>query len=125
MEVDYGGPVKLFRNVGSGDAVRPAPMGNWLGLRVAQPGPNRDAIGAWLEVRVGQQTMQRELTIGGGHISGELGWVHFGLGSASAADVRVQWPDGETGPWMHVPANEFAVIDRGAGGAQPWQPPSH
>ena len=125
VEVDYGGPVKLFRNVGSGDTARPAPMGNWLGLRVGQPGPNRDAIGAWLEVRVGEQTMQRELTIGGGHISGELGWVHFGLGSASAADVRVQWPDGEIGPWIHVPANEFALIDRSAGGAQPWQPPTN
>ena len=125
VEVDYGGPVKLFRNVGAGDAATPAPMGNWLGLQVDQPGPNRDAIGAWLEVRVGEQTMQRELTIGGGHISGELGWVHFGLGSATAADVRVQWPDGEMGPWIRVPANEFALIDRGTGRAQPWQPPAN
>lgn len=125
VEVDYGGPLKLFRNVGSGNAAGPAPMGAWIALRVRQPGPNRDAIGAWLEVRAGDTTMQRELTVGGGHISGQLGWVHFGIGSAGAADVRVQWPDGEVGPWIHVPANEFADIDRGATEAQPWQPPAN
>ncbi len=125
VEVDYGAPVKLFRNVGSGDPVTPAPMGHWLGLRVEQPGPNRDAIGAWLDVRTGDTTAQRELTIGGGHISGQLGWVHFGLGTSTAADVRVQWPDGEVGPWIHVTADQFAVVQRGANEAQPWQPPAH
>jgi len=125
VEVDYGGPVKLWRNVGSGDGSKPAPMGAWLALQVSQPAPNVDAIGAWLEVRVGETTMRRELTVGGGHISGQLGWVHFGLGSATAADVRVQWPNGETGPWIHVPANEFAVIERGASEAHPWLPPGN
>jgi hypothetical protein len=122
VEVDYGGPVKLFRNVGSGDAAKPAPMGHWIGVRLEEPGPNRDAIGAWIEVRVGGTITQRELTIGGGHISGQLGWVHFGLGTATGADVRVQWPDGEIGPWIHVPADQFAVVDRGATQAQLWQP---
>jgi hypothetical protein len=125
VEVNVGDPVMLWRNVGSGDATRPAPMGGWLALRVHQPGPNRDAIGGWLEVRVGDTTTRRELTIGGGHIGGQLGWIHVGLGSATAADVRVQWPDGETGPWIHVPANEFADIARGATEAQPWQPPAN
>ena len=44
---------------------------------------------------------RRELTIGGGHVGGQLGWIHVGLGSATGAQVRVQWPDGETGPWLH------------------------
>ena len=46
------------------------------------PAPNRDAIGAWVEVRVGDRIVQRELTVGGGHASGQLGWIHFGLGPA-------------------------------------------
>ena len=125
VEVDYGGPLKLFRNVGSGDVAKPASMGNWLALRVTEPGPNHEAIGAWLEVRVGDSAMQRELTVGGGHVSGQSGWAHFGLGSAGAADVRVQWPDGETGPWVHVPANEFGLIDRSAAGVRPWLPPTN
>ena len=124
VEVNLGAPVMLWRNVGSGDAASPAPMGGWLGLRVEQPGPNRDAIGGWLEVRIGETITRRELTIGGGHIGGQLGWIHVGLGSATAADVRVQWPDGEIGPWIHVAADRFAIIQRGAGEAVPWQPPT-
>jgi hypothetical protein len=125
VEVNLGDPVMLWRNVGTGDASKPAPMGGWLGLRIHQPGPNRDAIGSWLEVRIGETTTRRELTVGGGHIGGQLGWIHVGLGSATAADVRIQWPDGEIGPWIHVPANEFATIERGTAAAQPWQPPTN
>jgi hypothetical protein len=98
-------------------------MGNWLAIRTGQPGPNRDAAGSWIEVKVGDVTMRRELTIGGGHAGGQLGWTHFGLGPGPAAQVRVQWPDGETGPWMTVTANQFVDIERGATDAHPWSPP--
>jgi len=118
VEVNYVSRVKLWRNVGSGDASQPAPMGNWLAVRLAQAGPNRDAIGAWIEVRVGDATLRRELSSGGGHIGGQLGAVHFGLGPARDAQVRVQWPNGETGPWLDVPANEVAVVEAGAGEAR-------
>ena len=49
-----------------------------------QPAPNVDAIGAWVEVRVGERTTAREVTVGGGHAGGKLGWLHVGLGSARA-----------------------------------------
>src|SRR5712691_6698623 len=65
IEVNYGAPVRLWRNVGAGDASRPRPMGSWLGLSGVQSGPNANAIGAWVEVRVGERIMRRELTIGG------------------------------------------------------------
>jgi hypothetical protein len=112
--VNKGAAVIVWRNVGGGTAARPAQMGHWLGLELRQPGPNRDAIGARIEVRAGGATTSHEVTIGGGHISGQVGWIHFGLGSASGADVRVQWPDGEVGPWAHVDADGFAIIDRAA-----------
>jgi hypothetical protein len=122
VEVNYGEPVRLWRNVGAGDADRPAQMGNWLGIRLAESGPNRDAIGAWIEVQVGKTVLRRELTIGGGHAGGQLGWTHFGLGQAHAAQARVAWPDGEVGPWLPVNANQFVVLERGASQAHPWQP---
>ena len=123
VEVNYGDSVRMWRNVGSGDAAKPAQMGNWLAIRPTETGPNRDAIGAWIEVQVGDTTMRRELTIGGGHAGGQLGWTHFGLGSAGDARVRVQWPDGEVGPWMQVTANQFVEIARGSAEARPWAPP--
>lgn len=122
VQVNYGQPVGIWRNVGGGDGTTPRPMGGWLGLRLAQPGPNRDAIGAWIEVRIGETTTRREVTVGGGHLSGELGWIHVGLGAATAAEIRVQWPDGETGPWLHADANQFLEIDRGATAPRPWAP---
>ena len=123
VQVNYGAPVKLWRNVGSGTAAAPAPMGNWLAIQVQQPGSNRDAIGAWIDVHVGDNTIQRELTIGGGHVSGELGWMHFGLAGATQAQVRVHWPGGQTGPWISLPANSFEIIQPGTTTAQPWLPP--
>ena len=90
-------------------------MGDWLALRVTQPGPNRDAIGAWIEVQVGDQTIRRELNIGGGHAAGELGWIHVGLGSGP----RRRRPGPVAGRrggarGSTVPADRFATIERGA-----------
>jgi hypothetical protein len=58
--------------------------------------------------------VEREVTIGGGHVSGQRGPIHFGLGNATGAEVRVQWPDGELGPWQRVEADRRVTIERGA-----------
>jgi len=114
--------VQLWRNVGSGDATAPAAMGNWLAVRLEQSGANRDGIGAWIEVRAGERISRRELTVGGGHVSGQLGWSHFGLGDADRAEIRVTWQDTQVGPWQEVAANGYAVIDRATGEVERWAP---
>lgn len=124
VESFFGAPAKAWRNVGAGDAAKPAQMGHWLALRPTEPGGNRDAIGAWIEVRAGDRTTRRELTVGGGHIGGELGWTHVGLGPAITAQVRVQWPDGQVGPWIPAAADRFYVLDRTSASALPWRPPT-
>jgi enediyne biosynthesis protein E4 len=115
-------PVTIWRNVGSGTPDAPAPMGHWIGVRLQQPAPNVDAIGASVDVRVGDEVVTREITVGGGHASGELGWIHAGLGDATSADVRVRWPDGSTGDWIPVTADQLVTIERGATTATPFQP---
>jgi enediyne biosynthesis protein E4 len=122
VEVNYGADTVVWRNVGGGTADAPAPMGHWLMLDVEQPGPNRDAIGAWVDLRIGDVTVRHELTIGGGHVGGQLGWLHLGLGPATSAEVRVVWPDGEEGPWLPIDADQFAIVGRGATAVQPWSP---
>jgi hypothetical protein len=97
-------------------------MGHWLALDVEQPAPNVDAVGAWVEIEAQGRTWLREITVGGGHAGGESGPIHVGLGDATEADVRIQWPDGETGPWMRVEADQLATIRRGATEATRWRP---
>jgi hypothetical protein len=112
VEVYLGAPVGVWRNVGSGTAAAPAPMGHWLELRLAHDGPNRDAVGAWVEVRMGEATILHEVTVGGGHISGDSGWIHVGIGPSQRAEVRVTWPDGTVGPWQPIGADQFALLQR-------------
>lgn len=125
VEVNRRENVKLWRNLGWGEPTEPRPMGNWIAVRLSQPGPNRNAIGSWIELRFGDYTVHRESTIGGGHAGDQLGWIHFGLGAADTAELRVQWPDGEAGPWVVIDANRFATIERGATEAQLWIPPQN
>ena len=106
---------QLWRNVGTGAADKPAPMGHWLQLRLRQPGGNRDAIGAWVEVDLGGRIVRQELTVGGGHASGHLGFMHFGLGAATAVKLRVQWPQGAWSDWRSAAADGFYLFDRERG----------
>jgi hypothetical protein len=108
----------LWRNVSTG-------LGGWLQLRLHEESANRDAIGAWIEVDLGGRIIRRENTIGGGHASGHLGWIHFGLGNAQEIKVRVQWPNagGQWSAWQTVKPNSFYMLDK-ANGATPWSAPT-
>ena len=105
--------VRTWRNVGRGVAGKPAPMGNWLAVELAQDGPNVDAVGSWIEVRSAGTTTAREVTIGGGHAGGQLGPSHFGLGPAKDARISVHWPDGERSGWLNTRVNRIVRIERG------------
>ncbi len=96
---------QVWRNTSTG-------LGHWIGLEIKQPTPNVDAIGAWVEVKRGDATMTRELTIGGGHAGGQLGFVHFGLGGETATSVSVLWPDGTRSEWPDLKADGFYVLER-------------
>jgi len=116
-------PTSVFRNTGAvADGGRTIPMGNWLEIELHQPGGNRMAVGAMINVKIGTRTMNRWIYVGGGHASGHIGWTHFGLGNAERAEIRVKWPDGE---WSHpyrVFADQFVIVDREVPVAKYWYP---
>ena len=114
---------QLWRNLGAGSNNKSAAMGNWLGLKIVQPeGNNRNAIGAFIEVRVADRTQSREITVGGGHAGDKAHWHHFGIGVAERAVARVQWPDGKWSPWIRLFANQHARISRDKSTADTWLP---
>ena len=97
---------EVWRNEG-------ATKGHWLQLALHQDGPNRDAIGAWIELRQGERVQRREITSGGGHAGGQLGWWHFGLGDIAQAEVRVIWPDGSASDWAKIAGDGFYDLTKG------------
>jgi hypothetical protein len=98
---------QVWRNTSSG-------LGGWLQLALVQPGGNHDAVGAWVEVDLGDRVIRREFTVGGGHASGHAGWRHLGLGTSTQPKLRVWWPRGEQGQWSEWTAfqpNGYYVMD--------------
>jgi len=102
--------MQVWRNA-TGDA------GGWLTVRLRQEGANRDAVGAWVELRAGGRTQSQEMTVGGGHAGGRLGPLHFGLGAAERAEIRVIWPDGAASGWMTAERGRAWRVERSAEGA--------
>ncbi|MEL6206216.1 MAG: CRTAC1 family protein [Pseudomonadota bacterium] len=80
--------------------------GAWLAIEPRSAGSNTRAVGAWVEVRTDAGIQAREVTVGGGHGGGQSGPLHFGLGGASAAELRVIWPDGTTSDWIETKAGQ-------------------
>lgn len=107
-------PAQVWRQTGE-------QTGNWVQVRLQQDGPNRDAIGAVVEVRRGEVVERHEIASGAGHVSGSVGWLHFGLGSADAAELRVIWPGGTQGGWIELPAGGFHILSPGTP-PQAWVP---
>ena len=99
------------------------PLGNWIGLELDNGKINRMAVGARINVKTGNLNQTRTVQIGGGHASGQSGFIHFGLGVAERANIRIQWPDGDWSPEYRIHANQFAVIRRNETKPLYWVPP--
>jgi len=68
---------------------------HWLRLKLIGAKCNRDAIGAWIKVRIGNQTLSRQVMPTRSYLSQCELPVTIGLGDASRVDsVEILWPDG-------------------------------
>ncbi len=86
---------------------------------------NRDAIGARLELRVGDVTLLRTLKAGEGYLSQSSKWVHFGLGEVGeVGPLVVRWPDGTRVEYDGLAANGFYDISQRAAEPEIWTPPA-
>ena len=69
----------------------------------------------WIELRPPDGRINtQEVTGGGGHAGGKAGPLHFGLGTAKAAEVRVLWPDGKQSVWTPIGAGKQATLCPGS-----------
>ncbi len=69
---------------------------HWVRLKLTGVHNNRDAIGAWIRLRVGQETAWRQVMPTRGYLSQSELTVTIGLGNAARVDeAEVIWPGGK------------------------------
>lgn len=90
---------------------------NWLGLRLVSGSPQRDQLGAWVEVvRAGGVSLGRRIGTGGGYASAHDPRALIGLGDSDSIDhVRVIWPDGEREVFRDLAVNAYSTLVEGSG----------
>jgi hypothetical protein len=68
---------------------------HWIRLKLVGTKSNRDAIGAWIKVRVGGKTLSRQVMPTRAYLSQSELPVTIGLGNADKVDsVEINWPSG-------------------------------
>jgi enediyne biosynthesis protein E4 len=106
------GPARLFRNDGGN-------KNHWIRLELVGNGKtsNRDAIGAKIALKAGDQVCHRQLFPAKSYLSSVELAVTFGLGERDHADeVVITWPSGKSSPPMkNVRANRVYRISEDAG----------
>ncbi len=100
------GPARLFRNDG-GNA------NHWVRLALKGNGKtsNRDAIGAKVELKVGDQTCRRQLFPAKSYLSSVELPLTFGLGKADKVDeLHITWPSGKVTTLKDLKANQVLKV---------------
>ena len=89
-------------------------LGNrWLRLKLIGHRCNRDAIGAWIKVRVGTQTLSRQVMPTRSYLSQSELPVTIGLGNAARPDtVEILWPDGSRQKLDAAPLGRTTVVEQ-------------
>jgi hypothetical protein len=99
-----GGPPLLLRN-------DQALGHHWLRVKLTGTAVNRDAIGAWVEVRTGDTVQRRQVMPSRSYLSQVEPVLTFGLGAAEYADsLEVFWPDGSRQSRNRVSADSLLVV---------------
>ncbi|HYK91431.1 MAG TPA: CRTAC1 family protein [Acidobacteriota bacterium] len=106
--VNMDGTPSILRNDG-GNAR------NWLTIKLRGTASNRFGIGARIKATAGKLQQIAEVTTAGSIFSASDSRVHFGLGSASQADLEIHWPSGKVQTIKAVSANRIVEIDEDDG----------
>jgi len=106
--VNQNEPPSLLRNDVSGGY-------HWLKFKLTGVKSNRSAIGARVTVRYGGKVQAQEVLSQSSYLSVSDTRLHFGLGSASTADVEVRWPSGQVEKLPGVAADRLIHITEGQG----------
>jgi len=86
---------------------------HWLRLKLVGTKSNRDAIGAWVKLRVGSQVLSRQVMPAKSYLSQSELPITFGLGPASRVDeVTIAWPGGGVQKLTGLKVDTFHTIQQ-------------
>ncbi len=103
-----GGPAHLLRNEG--------PTGAAVALHLIGRGANRDAIGAQVSARIGDEKQTQMVRTGGSYMSHSPTTLTFGLGKATQIDLlEIRWPDGTKEVIEAIAASASYRLEQGRG----------
>ena len=84
---------------------------HWLRVKLIGKSSNRDAIGALVEVRMGDATQTRRVSPTRSYLSQVELPVTFGLGASNVVDrVTIQWPNGKTQVISQPETDQLLVV---------------
>jgi hypothetical protein len=101
-------PPSLLRNDVSG-------KGHWLKVLLTGTVSNRSAIGATVVLQYGERRQAQAVLAQSSYLSVNDRRLHFGLGSATTADLEIHWPNGGREKIAGVAADQLVVIREGSG----------
>jgi enediyne biosynthesis protein E4 len=105
--INLNEPPSLLRNDVSG-------KNHWLKVKLIGTKSNRSAIGARVLARYGDKQQVQEVLSQSSYCSNNDSRLHFGLGSATAADFDIRWPSGAKQTFRNVAADQLVVIREGS-----------
>lgn len=108
LVVNMNEPPSLLRNDIRG-------TNHWVKVKLVGTVSNKSAIGARVLVRYGGKVQAQAVTSQSSFYSSNDKRLHFGLGSAAAADIDIFWPSGQVESLKNEPVNRLITIIEGKG----------
>lgn len=110
LVLDHSRQLKIYKN-----NLNAAEGRHFLNIRLQGAPPNTEALGAKVFVTArlssvsDEVTQFRESAANSNFASQNLPDLHFGLGAALSADVKIVWPNGEVETYTNVTHNQFVT----------------
>lgn len=106
--VNMNEPPSLLRNDLSGKY-------HWLKVKLIGAKSNRSAIGARVLVGYNGKVQVQEVLSQSSFYSSNDPRLHFGLGTATRADIEVRWPSGTRETYKSIAGNQLVTLREGTG----------
>jgi hypothetical protein len=111
--INYDAPAMIFENLQSSD-------NHWIDVQLEGTRSNRNAVGATVEVRFGNQRRFKQVVSRTGFLSQGTYRLHFGIGKADKVDqVIIKWPSQGTQIVENLAIDQLHHIKEPAAGNQP------